>query len=131
LFVAWQDAESRKIIPIGRLLRLPDGYEFAYIGAVREAQQHGFEPLVTFPSLGQVYRSSQLPPVFSNRLMNASRQDLAAHLSRLALRPDEAEPFTILARSAGKRVTDRREVFAPPEVVGRPARRRRGCHPTS
>jgi hypothetical protein len=88
---------------VGRLLRVSDGYEFAYIGAVHRAQQLGFEPLLTFPSFDNVYRSSQLPPVFSNRLMNASRNDFAEHVARLALRVDEAEPFTVLARSAGRR----------------------------
>lgn len=39
LFVAWQDAKSRRIIPVGRLLRLPDGFEFAYIGSVKRAQE--------------------------------------------------------------------------------------------
>ena len=39
LFVAWQDAKSRQIIPVGRLLRLPDGFEFAYIGSVKRAQE--------------------------------------------------------------------------------------------
>lgn len=118
LFVAWQDERSRKIVPVGRLLRISDGYEFAYIGAVDRARQLGFQPLLTFPEFESVYRSTELPPVFKNRLMSASREDFAAHVARLALRVDEAEPFTVLARSAGRRETDRLEVFAPPQIVG-------------
>ncbi|HEY2408329.1 MAG TPA: hypothetical protein VGI10_20120 [Polyangiaceae bacterium] len=39
LFVNWQDESSRRIFPVGRLVTLtPEGYEFAYIGAAREAQ---------------------------------------------------------------------------------------------
>lgn len=83
-----------------------------------KAQERGFEPLLTFPDLSAVYRSAQLPPVFSNRLMSASRQDFAEHLGRLGLSLEEWEPFTVLARSAGRRQTDRLEVFAPPQVVG-------------
>lgn len=118
LFVAWQDAASGQIIPVGRLLRLEQGYEFAYIASVRKAEALGFAPLVTFPELASVYRSAQLPPLFSNRLMSASRRDFAEHLQRLGMSESEAEPFTILARSAGRRETDKLEVFAPPQVVG-------------
>lgn len=98
---------------------MKDGYEFAYIGAAKRAESQGFRPLVTFPSMESVYRSTQLPPLFSNRLMSASRSDFAEHLSRLALQVDEAEPFTVLARSAGRRETDKLEVFALPRVVAR------------
>ena len=118
LFLAWRDAKSRRIIPVGRLLRLPDVFEFAFIGSVKRSQESCFLPLVTFPSLHEVYRSSQLPPLFSNRLMSTSRSDFADHVNRLALRVDEAEPFTVLARSAGRRETDKLEVFSPPELVG-------------
>lgn len=121
LFVAWQDSVSRKIVPVGRLLRLQGQFEFTYIAAVEEASALGFEPLLTFPELSAVYRSKELPPLFSNRLMPTSRADYAEHVGRLGLSPDEAEPFTVLARSAGKRVTDKLEVFAPPQVTGNKA----------
>src|SRR5690606_4417967 len=39
------------------------------------------------------------------------------HLQRLGLSEAEAEPFTILARTAGRKQTDKLEVFAPPQVV--------------
>lgn len=122
LFVAWQDAASRKILPVGRLLRATDGYEFVYIEAVREALKLGFSPLMTFPKLDVVYRSVALPPLFSNRLMSASREDFPEHLQRLGLDVDEREPFTILARSSGRRETDKLEVFAPPQTTGGAAR---------
>lgn len=118
LYLTWQDAFSRRIVPVGRLLKLEDGYEFAYIGAARRAQELGFEPLLSFPSLSTVYRSEKLPPLFSNRLMSASRKDLPDHLQRLALRVDEAEPFTVLARSSGRRESDKLEVFTPPHLDG-------------
>jgi hypothetical protein len=118
LYLTWQDAFSRRIVPVGRLLKLEDGYEFAYIGASRRAEELGFEPLLSFPNLGTIYRSEKLPPLFSNRLMSASRKDLPNHLQRLALRVDENEPFTVLARSSGRRETDKLEVFSPPRLDG-------------
>jgi hypothetical protein len=114
LFVAWQHPESRKILPIGRLLRQGETYEFAYIRAVQEAQQLGFEPLLTFPVVDEVYRSHELPPLFSNRLMPKSRPEFAQYLSELGLSVGAAEPFAVLSRSGGRRVTDRLEVFSPP-----------------
>ncbi len=116
LYLTWQDDFSRRIVPIGRLLKIQDGYEFAYIGAVRRAQALGFEPLLTFPELDTVYQSAKLPPLFSNRLMSASRQDFPEHLRRMALRVDQAEPFTVLARTGGRRESDKLEVFATPRV---------------
>jgi hypothetical protein len=114
LYVAWQDGESRRIMPVGRLIRAGGRYEFAYIQAARKAQEHGFEPLLSFPSLEGVYRSGFLPPLFSNRVMNHSREDYGDYVAELGLTRDQAEPFTVLSRSGGRRSTDKLEVFAPP-----------------
>jgi hypothetical protein len=118
LFIAWQDPQSRRILPIGRLLRQDGGYEFAYVQAVVEAEQFGFEPLLTFPDLDEVYRTREVPPLFSNRLMPKNRPDFANYLGELGLSVDNAEPFTVLSRSGGRRVTDRLEIFAPPTQLG-------------
>ena len=117
LYLAWQAKESRRILPVGRLLRTEHGYEFAYIRAVRAAQALGFLPLMTFPDLDEVYRCAELPPLFSNRVMRPSRPDFRAHLAEFALSVQDNEPFTVLARSGGRRMTDELEVFAPPEVT--------------
>src|SRR4051812_48498241 len=117
LFVTWQDRVSRKIFPVGRLVRLlePAGaYEFAYIAGAKEAESAGFVPFLAFPSLAAVYRSHELPPFFANRIMPAGRPDYAKFVQRLALVPDAADPHTILARSGGVRATDCFEVFAEP-----------------
>ncbi len=118
LFVSWQDEESRRIIPIARLLRIGGTYEFAYINAVEDAKHLGFAPLLSFPKFEGVYRSTVLPALFENRVMPRSREDFPAHVAEFALAVDQAEPFTVLARSGGKRMTDRLEVFSPPVVSG-------------
>jgi hypothetical protein len=119
LFLAWQDAESRRIVPIARLLEQGGRYQFAYINAVVEARALGFEPLLSFPRLDEVYESSELPPLLSNRLMPRGRPEFASYLGELGLSADHAEPFTVLARSGGRRTTDRLEVFAPPAKTER------------
>lgn len=120
LFLTWQDPESRRILPVGRLLRLETGYEFAYINAVAEAGELGFEPLPSFPSLDRVYRTRQLPSVLANRMMKPSRADYAVHVTQLGLDPATGpmEPFMVLARSGGRRATDTFEVFALPVPRG-------------
>lgn len=117
LYVAWQDGGSRRIMPVGRLTRSGERYEFAYIQAARQAQEHGFEPLLSFPSLDSVYRSDFLPPLFRNRVMNRSREEFGEYAAELGLSPEQAEPVTVLARSGGRRSTDKLEVFAPPAAT--------------
>lgn len=120
LFVTWQDLESRKIFPVGRLVRLldpPGAYEFAYVGGACDAKAAGFRPFVAFPSLTEVYRSRGLLPFFTNRVMSKGRPDYASFLRRLALAPEVAAPEDILARSGGVRATDTVEMFAEPTRV--------------
>lgn len=114
VFLAWQCAATRKIIPVGRLLVLGSGgYEFCYIQSVRRAQAKGFGPLVSFPELETVYRSKSLPALFKNRVMPISRPDYPSFVSELGL---DAAPSAIevLGRSGGRRATDELEVFSPP-----------------
>lgn len=114
VFLAWRCRQSPRIFPIGRLLSFDGGgFEFAYVHAVEEAQQHGFRSLVSFPDLGVVYRSKTLPALFSNRVMRTTRPDYPAFVSELGLEPD-APVLEVLGRSGGRRVTDSLEVFSPP-----------------
>jgi hypothetical protein len=114
LFVAWQEPVSRNILPIGRLLKHGEEYEFAYINAVEEAMRLGFEPLLTFPDRDGVYITDELPPLMTNRLMPRTRPDYTGYLAELGLSAENAEPFAVLARSGGRRETDSLEVFSAP-----------------
>lgn len=117
LFVSWQDPESRWIRPVGVLTatssRGERSYEFRYVRGARELPR--FRPFVEFPELGEVYRSSELFPMFQNRLMARERADYGDYLASLDLELD-AEPFEVLAASFGRRTTDTVEVFAEPRV---------------
>jgi len=118
LFVAWQDPQTRRILPVARIaIRQDAGYEFAYIEAVKDAQALGFLPLLSFPDLQQVYRSRELWPLLHNRLLRSSRPDYADYLDQLGLVTSSAEPFTVLGRSGGRRATDTLELFSPPTAM--------------
>ena len=114
LFLAWQDKEmSRQWFPVGRLdadVQRPL-YRFRYIeGAKRAQAEAGFPLLIEFPKLDEGYESSELFPLFQNRVMNPARPDLADYLSNLDL-SEGADPIEILAANGGFRVTDAYEVF--------------------
>jgi HIRAN domain len=120
LFVAWQEPKSKQYFPVGRLLRLPNGhgptYEFCYLNGVAKAQLAGFTAFLAFPELSEVYRSHELFPLFSNRLMPRSRPDFGKYVARLDLDPNNADDFAILGRSGGRRVTDSLELFPLPNL---------------
>ena len=114
LFLAWQDNEpGRARFPVGRLdadVQRPR-YRFRYIGGAKRAQaEAGFPLLIEFPELDEDYESSELFPLFQNRVMNRARPDFADYLSHLDL-DEGADPIEILAANGGFRVTDAYEVF--------------------
>jgi hypothetical protein len=116
LFVAWQDPESRRYFPVGRLVSgVNHGnpkYEFAYLQGALEAEHYGFEPFPAFPDLRHVYRAERLFPFFANRLMSPNRPDYLDFVGHLNLPPD-ADEIEVLGRSGGLRATDALELYAP------------------
>ena len=115
LFLAWQDVgPSRAWFPIGRLdadLTQPR-FVFGYThGAEQAAELAGLRPLESFPDFHRIYESSELFPLFRNRVMESSRVDFTEYLRQLDIDPSEANPISILSVSGGKRQTDNLEVF--------------------
>ena len=118
LFLAWQDrANTRQWFPVGRLDANLDcsKFQFRYINGAKRAQEEvGFLPLLEFPELERDYRSSDLFPIFQNRVMTPRRPDFPEYLRSLDLE-ENADPIEILSANGGRRVTDSFEVF--PELV--------------
>jgi hypothetical protein len=114
LFLAWQDTGStRAWFPIGRLDADVEhsSYHFGYTrGAKRAEREAGFRPLLAFPSFNNSYESSELFPLFRNRVLGSDREDFRDYLWQLDL-PEGTDPITILAVSGGTRQTDNLEVF--------------------
>jgi len=122
LFLAWRSgytvdtATSLKAnwFPIGRLDRTDEGverYTFRYLKGARIAKSvAGFSPLEAFPDLSEIYTSSELFSVFSNRIPNPRRSDFSEIVERMDLE-DKADPFRILSISGGSRQTDTLEIF--------------------
>jgi hypothetical protein len=114
LFLAWQDKRlTRAWFPVGRLdvLNGPRAYRFRYTHGAERAHAHaGFEPLLDFPWWKQSYESSDLFPLFQNRVICSDRRDFAEYLRMLDL-PETAEAVEILEVRGGYRATDNFEVF--------------------
>lgn len=116
LFVSWRDPDSGSIHPVGRLIRRIDSegesFSFAYLKLAEQLE--GFATLPGLPELHTRYDSDHLFPVFANRVMPRTRPEFDALAARVDLTGD-ADPFEVLARSGGRRATDRIEVFMAPE----------------
>lgn len=118
LFLAWQAPEdsthSRAWFPVGRLDAEPEShnYSFRYTqGALNAEKEVGFTPLLAFPEFKEVYESSELFPLFMNRVISPSRKDFEQYIHWLDLDRGKADPIDILSVSGGERATDNLEVF--------------------
>jgi len=118
-FLAWQDkAHTRAWYPIGRLDAdiAKSRFEFRYTRGVEEAEKRaGLQPLIAFPDFHKIYRSSELFPLFRNRILSENRYDFKEYIEQLGLDPNHATPLEILALTGGERQTDNLEVF--PKII--------------
>ncbi len=87
-------------------------FRFVYLKSVEQLGE--IRDLPEFPDLYRVYESEHLFPVFQHRMMSRRRPDYGDYVRELNL-DTTSDPFLVLARSEGEKVTDYIEVFAPPE----------------
>lgn len=115
IYVAWQDPQTRSWYTVGELRQIDDFYRFCYTQGALQSRR--FVPFAPLRDVYQEYRSKQLFPLFSNRLLNHSRPEYADYLRWMNLAEDESRnPLLLLARSGGTRRTDVLEVFGVPEA---------------
>ncbi len=113
LFVAWQDPESRRWIPVGRLTFENGTYRFTYTRGAKEAKS--FVPFGRMTDFNSAYVSNELFPLFANRILPKSRPEYGDYLRWLGLTEARAQELEVLARSGGLRATDTLEIFPCPE----------------
>ncbi|GFK94993.1 hypothetical protein NNJEOMEG_02841 [Fundidesulfovibrio magnetotacticus] len=111
LFLAWQDPKTREWTPIGRLSY--DGeYTFVYTkGANKSAT---FSPFSNMSNISILYKSSELFPFFSNRLLQKNRPEYSKYITWLNLENSNDIEFEMLALTEGRRETDNYELFPCP-----------------
>ena len=113
LFIAWQDAKTRKWAPVGRLTREDDLYKFVYTrGAEAMPESYRFGRM---RDLYKVYESEELFPMLSSRILAKSRPEYKNYLEWLGLSEARYDVLEELARTGGLRATDSLELFPCPE----------------
>lgn len=111
IFVVWKDYKTRQRFIIGELSQ-NGKYKFKYINSgVNKAMERGFEPLVAFSNLDEVYENQGLFPAFSSRLPDRRRKDVKEILSKYGL--EKYDAFELLKKSGGKLPTDSMEFIDP------------------
>lgn len=113
VFVAWQDPQTRRFVPVGRLTQENGVYKFAYTRGAEEAKN--FTRFGAMQDLDVVYVSEKLFPLFANRLLPKSRPEYQQFLTWLGLDAKEQDELEMLARSGGQRATDSLEIIPCPE----------------
>lgn len=117
VFIAWRGGtpERGEWSPVARLTHEGGEYRFVYTEGARTLS--GFHP---FPGMGHLdaeYRSRELFPMLTNRLLSKSRPEYAAWLTWSGFDPkDPPDPLAVLGVTEGIRQTDALEVFPRPVV---------------
>jgi hypothetical protein len=113
LYLAWQDPENRHWLPVGRLSF--DGHVYRFVYTKGAEQSPRFVPFGVMRDLYAVYESSELFPLFANRLLSKTRPEYQDFLTWLDVPAHADEPLVLLALTEGMRATDTLMIFPRPE----------------
>lgn len=121
LHVIWRSHTTGDMFHVGHLTRSDafawetfrwvTEYRFWYVDDVTRPWSQGFRWMAAFPDK-RPYVTRHLWPAFADRIPSPKRPDAAAAMRSWGLDPSERDPFTILAASRGRRVTDQIELHA-------------------
>jgi len=115
VFIAWQDQESRRWLPVGRLTAEGQSYQFAYTQGALLSKN--FRPFGAMTDLHSTYKATSLFPLFSNRLLSKGRPESQDYFRWLNLNAELSDPLDELARTGGIRATDSLIVFPCPQPL--------------
>lgn len=108
VYLEWKDVNSGNKYKVGVLYKENEMFYFKYIlDNVKEAEKHGFSPLVAFPNINSIYENSHLFACFGARLPDKRRPEIKEILSTYAM--EEYDEFELLKRSGAKLPKDNYE----------------------
>jgi hypothetical protein len=113
LYVFWQHPVSRSWLPVGILQRTKTGFEFGYTKGAEQTSE--FIPFGRMSDLHKRYKSNDLFPFFSNRLMSPKRPEFDQFINWIAAEQEADDPLVLLSRFGGKRATDPLVLYSKPE----------------
>lgn len=93
--IIWQDSISRALVHVGWLEYTGAWFEFTYTEQARRHER--FTPFPAFPNLDESYRSAELFPYFSVRLIDAADPNYEAVMDAIGLAGRAATPVELLA----------------------------------
>lgn len=110
--VIWQDQATRSLVHVGWLEFTGDEFVFSYTDDAKT--NPNFSPFPPFPQLDRTYRSVDLFPFFSVRLINTADPTFDAIIDALGLTREEATPAELLARAPSESPHDTIQVIPEP-----------------
>jgi len=113
LFVAWQDASTQQWAPVGQLTRSDGLFRFVYTRGAEKMSN--FHPFGQMDNIHKAYTSTELFPLFANRVLAKNRPEYDQYLGWLGLSASNYDALEELALTGGFRATDSVEIFPCPE----------------
>jgi len=115
LYIFWQEQDTRRWHPVGMLTRTSEGhFEFKYTRGANMVR--GFVPFGRMDDLHKTYLSTELFPLFANRVLSRSRPEYQEYVRWIGAESDRYDPMLILSRTGGERATDSLLVYPKPEA---------------
>jgi hypothetical protein len=116
LYLTWQDPDTRSWHVVGRLFQREDSiYGFNYTKGSLNSNK--FTPFSGMDDLKTTYFSTNLFPLFLNRILPVRRPEYPEFIKWLGFESSEVEPIDFLERSGGLRETDNLQVFKKLQIA--------------
>ncbi len=114
VYLAWPAPETREWHVVGLLGQRQKEYTFNYtVGALSSSK---FIPFSGMEDLEKIYVSTDLFPLFKNRLLSNRRPEYPRFIKWLRLADEDVNPINILGRSGALRSTDQLQMFKRIEI---------------
>jgi hypothetical protein len=115
IFISWQSQETRNWYVVGNLEYDGQTYNFRYTNGSKKAKKDGFTAFQGMSELDIIHSSTELFPLFRNRVLSSRRPEYPRFISWLRL-GDDATEMDLLERSNGIKVTDNLQTFSRLEI---------------
>ena len=114
VYLAWQEPNTKEWHVVGMLRQHKEGYTFDYTAGARASNK--FITFSGMENLEKTYVSTELFPLFKNRLLSKNRPEYPSFIDWLGLEKNDVSPISILGRSGALRGTDTLQMFNRIEV---------------
>lgn len=114
VYLAWQAPDTREWHVVGLLTQRNNSYIFNYTRGVLASPK--FIPFSGMNDFYKTYVSSELFPLFKNRLLSTRRPEYPGFMRWLGLHAEDANAISVLGRSGGLRGTDQLQMFKRIEI---------------